>query len=223
MVLRRRRDACHTDRSWSDCQTRDARGNVPAVRASRARAPHVRLSLSAEQGDANDPPHARAAEPRQPYRPGSTHDPRHDRRACQRQIPSQAAGERMIFLTYAIFALIALIACGFVAWPLLRRRSDRGRYVLACAATLFVLGTGGALYLQFGHPALAARALEGDNARDLNAPIGRLGVVVRSRPPHPRGCAIVGRAYLTAGDPGDAAKAFASAISAHPQMAAGPP
>src|SRR5258708_19638226 len=141
MVLRRRRDACHTDRSWSDRQTRDARGNVPVVRASRARTPHVRLSLSAEQGDAHDPPYARAAEPRQPYRPGSTHDPRHDRRACQRQVPSQAAGERMIILTYAIFALVALIACGFVAWPLVRRRSDPPPYALPSPPTLFLLAT----------------------------------------------------------------------------------
>ena len=120
----------------------------------------------------------------------------------------------MIFLTYAIFALVAIVACGFVAWPLLRRRSDRGRFVLASAAALFVLGTAGALYLQFGHPALAARTLQGDDARDLNALIGRLAVVVRSRPADPRGWVILGRAYLTAGDPGDAAKAFARAISA---------
>jgi cytochrome c-type biogenesis protein CcmH len=120
----------------------------------------------------------------------------------------------MIFLTYAIFALVAIVACSFVAWPLLRRRSDRGRFVLASAAALFVLGTGGALYLEFGHPALAARTLQGDDARDLNALIGRLAVVVRGRPADPRGWAILGRAYLTANDPGDAAKAFARAISA---------
>lgn len=126
----------------------------------------------------------------------------------------------MIFLTYAIFTLVALVACGFVAWPLLRRRSDRGRYVLATAAALFVLGTGGALYLQFGHPVLAARALEGDSARDLNALIGRLAVVVRSRPADPRGWAILGRAYLTANDAGDAAKAFARAIAAQRQAGA---
>jgi cytochrome c-type biogenesis protein CcmH len=124
----------------------------------------------------------------------------------------------MIFLTYAIFALVALVACSFVAWPLLRRRADRGRYIVASAAALFVIGTGGALYLQFGHPALAARALEGDEARDLNALIGRLAVVVRSRPADPRGWAILGRAYLTANDPGDAAKAFARAIAAQRQM-----
>ena len=126
----------------------------------------------------------------------------------------------MIFLTYALFALVALSACSFVAWPLLRGRSDRGGYVLASAAALFVLGAGGALYLQFGHPMLAARTLEGDDARDLNALIGRLAVVVRSRPADPRGWAILGRAYLTANDPGDAAKAFARAIAAQRQVGA---
>lgn len=126
----------------------------------------------------------------------------------------------MIFLTYAIFALVALIASAFVAWPLLRRSSDRGRFVLASAAVLFVLGTGGALYLQFGHPTLAARTLEGDDARDLNALIGRLASVVRSRQADPRGWAILGRAYLTANDPGDAAKAFSRAIASQRQMGA---
>jgi len=126
----------------------------------------------------------------------------------------------MIFLTYAIFTLVGFVACGFVAWPLLRRRGNRGRYMLASAAAFFVLGTGGALYLQFGHPTLAARALEGDNSRDLNALIGRLALVVRSRQADPRGWAILGRAYLTANDPGDAAKAFARAITAQRQLGA---
>jgi len=126
----------------------------------------------------------------------------------------------MIFLTYAIFTLVGIVACGFVAWPLLRRRGNRGRYMLASAAAFFVLGTGGALYLQFGHPTLAARALEGDNSRDLNALIGRLALVVRSRQADPRGWAILGRAYLTANDPGDAAKAFARAITAQRQLGA---
>ncbi|MGZ5923340.1 MAG: tetratricopeptide repeat protein [Rhizomicrobium sp.] len=120
----------------------------------------------------------------------------------------------MIVLTYVILALIALVACGFVAWPVLRRQNDRGRYVLAAAAALFILGGGGALYLQLGHPFLATRTLEGDRADDLNALIGRLATVVRSRPEDPRGWAILGRAYLTAGDPSDAAKAFSRAITA---------
>jgi len=120
----------------------------------------------------------------------------------------------MTVLTYVIFALIAAGAGAFVALPVLRSRTNLGHVVLAAAAMLFVLGAGGALYLQFGHPELAARTLQGDEARDLNALIGRLAVVVRNRPTDPRGWAILGRAYLTAGDPSDAAKSFARAITA---------
>jgi len=120
----------------------------------------------------------------------------------------------MTFLTYVILALIAASAGAFVAWPVLRSRANLGHVVLAAAAMLFVLGAGGALYLQFGHPELATRTLQGDEARDLNALIGRLAVVVRNRPSDPRGWAILGRAYLTAGDPSDAAKSFARAITA---------
>jgi cytochrome c-type biogenesis protein CcmH len=120
----------------------------------------------------------------------------------------------MTVLTYSILALIGAAAAGFVIWPIVLRRSDRGRFLLAAAAALFVLGAGGALYLELGHPALAIRALEGDDAHDLNSLIGRLASVVRSRPDDPRGWAILGRAYLTTGDPGDAAKAFARAIKA---------
>ena len=120
----------------------------------------------------------------------------------------------MIAATYGLLALIAAIACAFVAVPILRMQATRGGVVLAAAAALFVFGLGGALYLQFGHPELATRTLEGTQARDLNALIGRLAEVVRGRPQDPRGWAILGRAYLTAGDPGDAAKAFARAIAA---------
>jgi len=120
----------------------------------------------------------------------------------------------MTVLTYAILGLVAASAGAFVTWPVLRIGRNRGRVALAAAAMLFVIGVGGAFYLQLGHPELATRTLQGDRARDLNALIGRLAVVVRSRPNDPRGWAILGRAYLTAGDPGDAAKSFARAITA---------
>jgi cytochrome c-type biogenesis protein CcmH len=120
----------------------------------------------------------------------------------------------MTVLTYSILALIGAAAAAFVIWPIVHGRSDRGRYVLAAAAALFVLGAGGALYLDLGHPVLAIRALQGDDARDLNSLISRLSTVVRARPDDPRGWSILGRAYLTARDPGDAAKAFARAITA---------
>ncbi|MEI9887219.1 MAG: tetratricopeptide repeat protein [Rhizomicrobium sp.] len=77
-----------------------------------------------------------------------------------------------------------------------------------------MLGVGGAVYFALGHPFLAARDLEGDEAKDLNALIGRLGKVVRSHPDDPRGWALLGQAYMSARDPGDAAKAFARAVKA---------
>jgi cytochrome c-type biogenesis protein CcmH len=120
----------------------------------------------------------------------------------------------MIVLTYVILSAIALAACIFVVWPIVFMGGDRRRFLLAGAVALFVAGAGGAAYLELGHPFLATRTLDGNKARDLNALIGRLVTVVRSRPQDPRGWAVLGRAYLTAGDPGDAAKAFSRAISA---------
>jgi len=129
----------------------------------------------------------------------------------------------MTVLTYVIFGVIALAASAFVAWPILFRTGDRGRFVLAAAAALFVLGLGGALYLQFGHPFLATRTLDGGKATDLNALIARVVSVVRTHPRDPRGWAILGRAYLTAGDPGDAAKAFSRALDAAKALGPVPP
>ena len=125
----------------------------------------------------------------------------------------------MTALSYLVLGLVALVASAFVALPILSQHNNRGRFVLASAAALFVLGVGGLLYLEFGHPKLAVRTLQGEQAHDLNALIGRLAKVVLARPVDPRGWAILGRAYLTAGDPADASKAFARAISA--QQASG--
>lgn len=120
----------------------------------------------------------------------------------------------MTALAFVILAAIAAVACGFAAWPILRAGETRGRFVLAGAAVLFVLGLGGGMYLFLGQPQLAVRTLEGSNARELNALIGRLGVAVREHPSNPRGWALLGQAYLTARDPADAAKAFARGIDA---------
>ncbi|HEY4985448.1 MAG TPA: tetratricopeptide repeat protein [Bradyrhizobium sp.] len=120
----------------------------------------------------------------------------------------------MDVLTLAILLFVALVACAFAVWPIIRRRADRGRYVLAAAVVALILGVGGGSYLILGAPQLALRSLEGDDARDLNAMIGKLATVVRERPNDPQGWGLLGRAYLTANDPADAAKAFARSIAA---------
>lgn len=120
----------------------------------------------------------------------------------------------MTLLALSVLFLVALAACAFVAWPILVQRGGRGRFVLGAAAVLFVLGIGGGLYLEFGHPALAERTLQGGGAKDLNALIGRLVKAVREHPADPRGWALLGQAYATAQDPTDGAKAFAKAIEA---------
>jgi cytochrome c-type biogenesis protein CcmH len=120
----------------------------------------------------------------------------------------------MTAIAFAILAAIVATACAFIAWPIFRAPAQRGRLVLLAAAMLFVIGVAGGMYLYLGHPQLAVRTLEGSNARDLNALIGRLGIVVREHPADPRGWALLGQAYLTARDPADAAKAFARGIDA---------
>ena len=120
----------------------------------------------------------------------------------------------MTALAFFVFALIALAAAAFVAWPVLARLKGRGRILLGAAAVLFVLGLGGALYLYLGHPALAVRTLEGDKDHSTNALIGRLAAAVKAHPRDPRGWALLGQYYFAAQDPQDAASAFARAIEA---------
>ena len=107
-------------------------------------------------------------------------------------------------LTFVIFALIALAAAAFVALPVMRS-GERGKYLLAGAAALFVLGASGAVYLDLGQPALATRTLAGEKDMSL---------AVRKHPSDPRGWTLLGQSYLTAHDPQNAANAFARAINA---------
>ncbi len=58
-----------------------------------------------------------------------------------------------------------------------------------------------AVSLLLGQPQLAVRTLQGSNARDLNALIGRLSIAVREHPADPRGWTLLGQAYFTAHDP----------------------
>ncbi len=86
------------------------------------------------------------------------------------------------------------------------------RIVLASAVTLFVVGVGGGLYVMLGRPDLALRAVEGPRMGDLRGLVTLLAQRMRYAPNDRRGFILLGRAYLSMNDPGDAAKAFARAI-----------
>src|SRR5690348_13286453 len=109
MVPRGGRDAGHAHRPRPYRQARDPEGIVRPVRASGRRTFDVGLPVSAEQGNTDDPAYAGAVEPRQADGPRSAHDPRHDRRAGQGQIPPPAAGSRMIVLAFVILTAIAAV------------------------------------------------------------------------------------------------------------------
>lgn len=121
-------------------------------------------------------------------------------------------------LLVLIFLGFAAVAAGFVVWPVLRRGGEplRGRAVLATAATLLVLGIGGGVYLMLGSPGLALRTLTGAGMTDLRGLVAELVSRVRSDPRDLTAWTLLGRGYLTLGDPGDAAAAFRRAIPLTP-------
>jgi cytochrome c-type biogenesis protein CcmH len=84
--------------------------------------------------------------------------------------------------------------------------------VLAGATAALVLGIGGGSYLILGRPYLAARSLSNASPQDLRGLIAALAQSVRKRPDDPKGWTLLGRGYLTVGDPSDAAAAFRRAI-----------
>lgn len=119
-------------------------------------------------------------------------------------------------LPILIFVSLAVVAALFAAWPILRlhERPRRARIAMASALALVVLGIGGGLYLALGHPEIAlrdpAQAMKG---RDIRALVALLARKVRDTPDDPRGFVFLGRGYLTLNDPGEAAKAFARALT----------
>ena len=112
-----------------------------------------------------------------------------------------------------IFTLITAAALAFVVWPLWRRSQSRGRLLLVSATVVLFLGIGAGTYLIVGRPALAVRSLEGADTRDLNGLIALLVKRVHAAPDDLRGWVFLGKAYLSAGDGEDSAKAFARAIA----------
>jgi cytochrome c-type biogenesis protein CcmH len=119
-------------------------------------------------------------------------------------------------LVLIFFAFVA-VAAAFVVWPVLRRRADgRRRLVLAAAAAVLVLGVGGGVYVMLGSPGLALRTLTGPGPTDLPALVAKLVERVRADPNDLKAWTLLGRGYLTLGDPGDAAAAFRQAVPLAP-------
>jgi len=110
-------------------------------------------------------------------------------------------------------AVVVLAAIAFAVLPLLRTKAMKGRSVLAAALALFLLGIGGGTYWMLGQPYLAWRSAQGTETRDVNGLIGLLIKRVRVAPDDLQAWVCLGRGYMGVGDAGDAAKAYARAVT----------
>jgi len=111
-----------------------------------------------------------------------------------------------------IFVLIAAIAAGFAAMPLLRGARGKNNAVLAAAVAVIIAGIGLTTYFAVGRPELASRALSGLDANDFRALMATLSRRMHERPDDAQGWALLGRGYLALNAPDEAAKALARAI-----------
>jgi cytochrome c-type biogenesis protein CcmH len=110
------------------------------------------------------------------------------------------------------FVVVALAAIGFATFALWRNKV-KGWPLLAGAIALFLLGIGGGTYWMVGRPSLAARAAQGLATRDIDGLIPYLITRVRKEPGDIQAWVYLGRAYMTAGDAVDAAKAYGRAVT----------
>lgn len=130
----------------------------------------------------------------------------------------------MGLVAFLIFAIVALTACAFVAWPAMKSgRPSRGaRRALAGSAAALVLAIGGGSYLLLGRPDLAERSFVKTEERDYAGLIATLAHDIRKNPNDLRGWLFLGAGYMKLKDPNDAAKSFARAIqTAGPKPPAG--
>lgn len=116
------------------------------------------------------------------------------------------------FLIIAALAVV-LVAILFAVMPLLRAKELKGRFLLVGAIGLVLLAVGGGSYWMLGQPYLAWRAAQGVETRDLGGLIALLIKRVRQVPNDMQAWIYLGRAYMGAGDPGEAAKAYARAVA----------
>ncbi|MGH6890324.1 MAG: TPR domain-containing protein [Rhizomicrobium sp.] len=125
------------------------------------------------------------------------------------------ASGRPVWITAAVFAVMAAAAVGVVAWPVWRTREEprTARILLSTAIGLLVIGLGGGAYLLLGTPELAVRALSAPQAGDVPGLVTELSRRMRDRPEDLTGWTLLGRGYLTLNDPSQAAIAFRHAAS----------
>lgn len=119
----------------------------------------------------------------------------------------------MSFVPYIGFALVALAAVAFVAWPLWRASESRkAKAFLAGAVALFVLGIGIGVYWAVGQPQLALREAKGIDSGELGALTPLLIQRVRANPDDQQSWLYLTRIYITAGDARQAAAALGNAV-----------
>ena len=136
----------------------------------------------------------------------------------------------MTAVLFLVLTLVVLAAIAFAIAPLWRFREHRpgevgtdspsgratqqkGRGLLAGAIALFLLGIGGGTYWMLGQPYLAWRSAQGVQTRDVNGLIALLIKRVHVAPDDLQAWIYLGRGYMGAGDAGDAAKAYARAVT----------
>ena len=119
----------------------------------------------------------------------------------------------MTIVLFLVLALVVLAALAFALIPLRSIPSRKARAVLAGAIALFLLGIGGGTYFMLGQPYLAWRNAQGVNTRDVNGLIALLVKRVRVAPEDLQAWVYLGRGYMSAGDAGDAAKAYGRAVA----------
>ena len=119
----------------------------------------------------------------------------------------------MSFVPYIGFALVALLAVAFVAWPLRRvAESRKAKLLLGAAVALFVLGIGIGVYWTVGEPHLALREAKGIESGEIGALTPLLIKRVRDNPDDSQAWLYLTRIYITAGDARQAAGALGQAL-----------
>jgi cytochrome c-type biogenesis protein CcmH len=121
-------------------------------------------------------------------------------------------------LVALLFSALTALAALFAVLPVWRAQSLKltQRLVLLVAFVAVVSTVGAGLYLVLGTPSLAVRTLSSPRDEDVPALIAALAWRAREKPFNSTGWTLLGRGYLSLGDPADAAAAFKRALETAP-------